>query len=105
MKKFLLVVTLVGVVISQIFSSSVAEAYNEGDKISVSFVRCDYCHRKAIIIYGGIDGHCIRDDTDVKVSGYCPYYHFSAVPVEHRWISIEHKYYIYRNGQWVEQQY
>ena len=101
MKKFLLVVTLVGVVISQIFFSSVAEAYNEGDEISVSFLRCDYCDRKAIIIYG-IDGYCIRDDTDVKVSGYCPYYHYSAVPINHSWIDIEHKHYIYRNGQWVE---
>ena len=76
------------------------ETYQEGDEIHVCFLQCHYCHRKAIQIHL-IDVGIIRDDTDVKVSGYCPYYE-SPVPSNHTWIYISGKYYVYRNGQWVE---
>lgn len=96
MKKFLLVVTLVGVVISQIFFSSQAAAYNEGDKLDVDKYICYNCNKIVYIIY--LNGECIRDDL---VQDGCPFWNGG----EHFWMLYmgeEHKHYVYRNGQWVE---
>ena len=97
MKKFLLIVTLVGVVISQIFFSSQAEAYNEGDKLYILFCNCGFCNKKALVI--SFNGRDIRDDRDIKVSGHCPQSTFRG---EHFWENIGARGYVYQNGQWFE---
>ena len=100
MKNFLLVVTLVGVVIGQIFFSSQAEAYNEGDKLCIMLHECQMCGKQGLSMY--LNGKDIRDDChDIEVSGYCPYYYPDKRP--HRnWLDIGERIYIYRNGQWIE---
>ena len=95
MKKFLLVVTLVGVVISQIFFSSLAEAYSEGDKLYILFCNYGFCNKKALVI--SLNGSDIRDDR--YSSGYCPQ---STHRREHFWVNIGARGYVYRNGKWFE---
>ena len=105
MKKFLLVVTLIGVVIGQIFFSSLAEAYNEGDELSVYKYICYNCKKIGYDIF--LNGECIRDDTHVDEP--CPFFsgNFGQPGYYklHHWMAYmgdEKKNYVYRNGQWVE---
>ncbi len=100
MKKFLLVVTLVGIVIGQIFFSSTAEAYNEGDELFVHLHECQTCGKQCLSI--ALNGKFIRDDCrDIEVTGYCPHYYPDKRP--HRnWLDIGRRDYVYRNGRWYE---
>ena len=92
MKKFLLVVTLVGVVISQIFFSSQAEAFNEGDVLEVFFYRC-VSHRplagcgRIFRLIKDSNGNVLVDERDEQ---------------NHLLESFQRKLYRYNNGQWVE---
>ena len=109
MKKFLLMVMLVGAVFSQIFFSSTAEAYNEGDELDVYKYICYNCDRIGYSII--LNGKTIQDDRHVDDD--CPFwdsgssrgYYRPEAPRPHRWMSYmgeESKHYVYRNGQWVE---
>ncbi|MBD3879636.1 MAG: hypothetical protein SR1Q5_08130 [Quinella sp. 1Q5] len=87
MKKFLLVVTLVGVVISQIFFSSVAEAYAEGDRMIIAVYRCYSCG--AICRYITVNDSLVKNEMRNFSDDHC----FR--------LKAEFWYY-YQNGQWVE---